>query len=657
MTAKANTQISYASVYAEALCPPPVMAMDTWADDRRRLPAVASPEPGKWRTDRVPFMREIMQALSAESVVEDVSLKKGTQISGTELGLNLIFYTVDHDPASIMVVVPTLKLAQKFSNIRLQPAIEIMPSLLEKFADRKSRDSGNTILEKSFDGGVLLLVGSESSSDLKSVPICILIMDEVDEYPLNLAGQGDTEALAIKRTQNYKSRRKIYRNSTPTLEGSSRIDRSFIKGDQRYYYLKCPHCGERQHLVWKNIRWNKDLPAAQQPASAYYACKHNGCSIEEHHKTKMLAEGKWIPHNPSAPESRRSYHINSLYSPLGWYSWAEAVQDWLDAQGDVEKLITFTNTVLAECWKDSVNDVSAAMLQGKAESYARGVVPRGALKLLGSVDIQKDRIEAFVYGVGRGEEQWFVDYEVFYGDPGIPCKKQKTDPDSPWDELDDWLQKPWQHELGAVMKVESYAVDTGYLAHDVYNYVRSHQREKAVAIKGAKQHDAPLIGRPKKMDINILGRVIKNGVDLYSVGTQGAKTTVYNRYQREETSGPGTIHFPDWLPFEIFEQLTAERLHRKYVNGYAVYAWAKVSSASRNEATDCIVYIQALIQKIGLHRYSKARWDTIEQGLMVTDLFSQPALPEAEPVALPADPPRAKIKKTKNSFTEVKPKW
>lgn len=648
--------ISYASVYAQSLCPPPVMSMDTWADNHRRLPAKASPEPGKWRTDRVPFMREIMQALSSDSSIEDVALMKGTQISGTELGLNLIFYTVDHDPTSIMAMLPTLKLAQRFSNIRLQPAIDIMPSLVEKFADKRSRDSGNTMLEKNFDGGVLILVGSESSSDLRSVPIGLLVMDEVDEYPMDVEKQGDPEQLAVKRTQNYKGRRKIYRNSTPTLEGSSRINKSFLRGDQRHYYVACPHCGEKQRLEWKNVRWNKSLPLDKQPASVYYACKHNGCSIEEHHKTKMLASGEWRAHNPEAPAHRRSYHINSLYSPLGWYSWEDAVQDWLDAQGDIELLKTFTNTVLAECWKESVNDVSAKMLQAKAENYPRGVIPKGGLKLVASVDVQQDRLEAYVYAVGRGEEMWFVDYEVFFGDPGMPCKKSKTDPESPWDELDDWLLKPWPHALGAMVSLDGYAVDTGYLAHDVYNYVRSHKKHKAIAIKGAQQLSAPVIGRPKKMDINHAGRIIKQGVELYSVGTQVTKTLIYNRYQREEAAGPGTIHFPDWLPFDIFEQLTAEKLNRSYKNGYAIYEWHKVSSATRNEATDCTVYCVAIIQKLGLHRYSAARWDEIEQSLMVTDLFSQPATPAAPATPAPVQANRV-IKKTNNQFTEVKTGW
>ena len=613
--------MSYAGAYAAALRPSPVMSMDTWADATRRLPAKASPEPGKWKTDRVPFMREIMQSLSSDSMVQDVSLMKGTQISGTELGLNLIFYTVDHDPTSIMVMLPTLTLAERFSKLRLQPAIDIMPSLEDKFADSRSRDSSNTILEKSFDGGFMVLVGSESASGLKSVPIGLLVMDETDEYPLNVEKQGDPEQLAIKRTQNYKSRRKIYRNSTPTVEGSSRIHKSFLRGDQRHYYVKCPHCGESQRLVWKNVRWNKSLPADKQPASVYYACKHNGCSIDERHKTKMLAEGKWIAHNPDAPSDRRSYHINSLYSPLGWYGWEDAVQDWLDAQGDLELLKTFTNTVLAECWKESVNDISAQMLQARAEPYERAIVVEGGLALVASVDTQDDRLEAYVYAVGRGDEQWLVDYAVIVGDPGI----SEGDKDSPWNELNDFLHKPWPHALGGAMKLEGYAVDSGgHFTHDVYSYVRKNKRHGAIAIKGSSTRNSPIIGRPKKMDIKTNGRTIKNGVELYQVGTDTAKSKIYNRYQREEKSGAGAMHFPDWLPFEIFEQLTAEKLVRRYQRGYAIYEWHKISSAARNEATDCTVYVQAVIEKIGLNRYSKARWDQIEQALRVTDLFAMP---------------------------------
>ena len=605
--------------------------MDEWADKYRLLSEKSSPEPGQWRTDRVPFMRSPMQDLSSHSDVQDVSLMKGTQISGTETGNNFVGYVIDHDPGPMMCVQPTLDMGKRYSRQRIAPMFNDMPRLAEKIATDRSRDSGNTMLEKDFAGGYLVITGANSATGLRSMPVRFLFMDETDAYPFDLDGEGDPEQLAIKRTQNF-SRRKILRVSTPTVDGMSRIQRSFNKGDQRYYYVPCPECGTEQHLKWPQIKWNKSLPRDQQPASVYYECEHCQHSISEHHKTDMLAVGQWGPHNPDAPSQRRSYHLNSLYSPLGWYSWEDAVQDWLDAQGDIELLKTFTNTVLAECWKESVNDVSAKMLQNKAEPYERGVVPEGGLVLVAAVDTQNDRLEAFLYAVGRGEEQWLVDYEVFFGDPGIAF----GDKNSPWDEVTDWLSQPWRHVSGGLLTVEGYAVDTGgNHTDDVYHYVRNHQRHGAIAIKGASQPNKPIIGRPSWMDIDWRGRMYKHGVQLYPVGTDTAKSLLYNRYQREEKSGPGTMHFPDWLPFEIFEQLTAEKLIRQYKNGFAVYKWNK-SSAARNEATDCTVYVQAVIQKLGLHRYSASRWDELEQSLRTTDLFAQSAQPLMKaPVRVP----------------------
>ncbi len=644
---KIRDGVGYAINYSIGLCPPPVMYMDEWADSNRRLSEKASPEPGLWRTSRVPFMREIMRALSSESDVEDVGLMKGTQISGTEVLLNTVLYVVDHDPTSMMIVLPTLGMAKRFSRQRLKSSIDIMPSVQEKIADEKSRDASNTMLEKDFDGGYMILTGAESATGLRSAPIGVLVLDEVDAYPLDVEGEGDPEQLAIKRTQNYKGRRKIYRNSTPTIDEMSRIQKTFLKGDQRYYYVPCPECGAEQHLQWPQIKWDKSLPRDKQPASVYYECEHCQHHIHEHHKTDMLAAGQWVPHNPDAPSQRRSYHLNSLYSPLGWYSWEDAVQDWLDAQGDIELLKTFTNTVLAECWKESVNDVSAKMLQNKAEPYERGVVPEGGLVLVAAVDTQDNRLEAYLYAVGRGEEQWLVDYEVFLGDPGIPSGEKN----SPWSEVTDWLSQPWRHASGASLTVEGYAVDTGgHHTDDAYHYVRHHQRHGAIAIKGASQRNKPIISRPSWIDMDWRGKTYKRGVQLYQVGTDTAKSLLYNRYQREEKTGPGTMHFPDWLPYEIFEQLTAEKLVRRYKNGFAIYEWAK-SSATRNEATDCTVYVQAVIQKLGLHRYSEARWTALEQSLSAIDLFSQPkqVITTPKPARMPST--------TNSGFKEVTASW
>lgn len=635
---------SYKDHYADAICPPPVMPIAEWADKYRRLPEKASPEPGLWKTDRVPFMREIMEVLSPESDIEFVDLMKGTQIAGTEVGLNLVLYTIDHDPTSMMIVVPTLGMGKRFSRQRLKASIDVMPKVKAKIADERSRDSSNTMLEKDFDGGYLVIAGAESAAGLRSAPIGVLVLDEKDAYPLDVEGEGDPEQLAIKRTQNYKGRRKVYGNSTPTTEGVSRIEKGFTRGDQRYYHVPCPHCGTKQKLVWAQIKWDKRLPREQQPESVYYECI--GCHepIREHHKAFMLADGEWVPENPLAPRNRRSYHISSLYSPLGWYSWVDAVTDWLAAQGNVELLKTFLNTVLAELWKESVNNVDARALQQRAEAYPLGTVPKKGLVLIAAVDTQDDRLECFVYAVCRAEEMWLVDYAVFYGDPGVLpelCLDSAEVPEgqkSPWDELNDWLLKDWPHASGAAMNVEGYAVDTGgHYTNAVYQYVRHHQRFGAIAVKGASVGGKPILGRPKYVDIDWRGRIYKRGVQLFLVGTDTGKDTIYNRFNAEAREGPGVIHFPDSLPFEIFEQLTAEKKHRKYKKGYAVYEWVN-PSGMRNEALDCLNYVLAVAQKLGLHRYSKDRWERLERSLAEIDLFSVPQGTQATKAAAKKPP-------------------
>jgi len=625
--------------FGEGLLPDEPLDVDDYADKYRKLSEKSSPEPGQWKTSRVPFVREIMKALSTSSDVQDVSLMKGTQISGTETGNNFFCYVVDHSPGPMMIVQPTLDMAKRYSRQRLTPMIADMPSLSEKIADSKSRDGGNTLLEKNFMGGYLVITGANSSTGLRSMPVRYLFMDETDTYPFDLDNEGDPEQLAIKRTQNF-SRKKILRVSTPTIDGMSRIQKAFKRGDQRYYHVPCPHCGGDQKLVWKNIKWNKALPRNEQPDSVFYECMHCHQPIQEHHKTAMLDAGRWIAENPDVSQYRRSYHISSLYSPLGWYSWREAVEDWLNAKNDVELLKTFTNTVLAEVWKESVNDVEAKMLQGKAEPYEMGIVPQGGLILFSGCDTQDDRLESYVYAFGRGEEAWLIDYEVFLGDPSIP----ETEPDSPWTEMKEWLIKPWLHASGAYLTVDCSLVDSGgHYTHDVYKFCRDNKHLGFIAGKGASQRNKPIINRPSKVDIDWRGRLIKRGLDLYQVGTDTAKSMIYSRFLRDK-GGAGAIHYPDALPLEIFEQLTSEKLVRRYKKGFAIYEWVK-NSAARNEALDCTVYMFAAAQKKGVHRWSNKRWDELEAKVqsVMGDLFA----------------PRISAKKAtqSNNFGESKGSW
>ena len=80
--------------------PPPDLQIDSWSDQYRKLSSESSAEPGQWRTDRVPFQREIMKVINDPNV-EEVTFIKSAQVGATELLLNTIGYFIDQEPAPI----------------------------------------------------------------------------------------------------------------------------------------------------------------------------------------------------------------------------------------------------------------------------------------------------------------------------------------------------------------------------------------------------------------------------------------------------------------------------------------------------------------------------------------------------------------------------
>ena len=331
--------------YVEGLRPDPREPMSEWADKYRVLNQTYAAEPGRWRTERTPYLREIMDAFSPTARCEFVAVMKGAQLGFTEILTNMLGYIIHRAPGPAMMVQPTQNLAKRFSKQRLATMIDDVPVLRGKVADPRARDSGNTTMAKNFDGGVLFLAGANSAADLRSAPVRYLLLDEVDAYPYDVDDEGDPIELAVNRTKTF-ARRKVLIGSTPTVKDVSRVEREFLKGDQRFFEVPCPHCETPQALEWQHVKWDKDEHDQHDPETAFYACPHCGGKIEEHHKKPMLAQGQWVARKPenNLSDRRRSYHINSLYSP--WESWASLVYKFLDAQRDPHLLKTFINTAL-----------------------------------------------------------------------------------------------------------------------------------------------------------------------------------------------------------------------------------------------------------------------------------------------------------------------
>ncbi len=336
------------ATWRRAMRPDPSMTVSEWADRYRVLSQRSSAEPGRWRTDRTPYLREVMDCLSPSSPIERVVMMAGAQLGKTESGNNWLGYIVHQAPGPTMAVAPTVELAKRSSRQRIEPLLTESPALRDLVAPARSRDSGNTVLSKDFPGGILVMTGANSAAGLRSMPVRYLFLDEVDAYPPDADGEGDPVGLAIKRTSTF-ARRKILMVSTPTTAGLSRIETAFLESDQRRFFVPCPHCGAFQVLRWERVRWS-DLGIP--PEQAVYLCEACEQPIENHAKGGMLPRGEWRA-TAEGDGKTAGFHLSSLYSPPGWYSWGEAASDFVKAGKNPNRLKVWTNTVMGMPFREA----------------------------------------------------------------------------------------------------------------------------------------------------------------------------------------------------------------------------------------------------------------------------------------------------------------
>ena len=525
--------------WRDGLTPDPLLTVSEWADRYRVLSQRASSEPGRWRTERAPYLREIMDCLSPLSPFQRVVFMKGSQVGGSECGNNWIAYVIHQAPGPMMAVAPTVELAKRNSKQRLDPLIEESEVLRERVKERRSRDSGNTVLSKEFPGGVLILTGANSAVGLRSMPARYLFLDEVDGYPGDVEGEGDPILLAERRSATFQ-RRKILLVSTPKTKGLSRIEREYGQSDQRRFFVPCPHCGEHQMLELQNLRWPEG-----RPREAEYACSACGALTGERHKTWMLEHGEWRP--TGVGDGRTAgFHLSSLYSPVGWFSWADAAEMYEQARKVPDLMKGFVNTVLGLPFEEEAEAPEWQRLYERRETNRIGIVPEPGLFLTAGVDVQKDRLEVEIVAWGRGKESWSVDYRVIEGD---------TARAEVWAKLDALLDKDWPHASGHTLPIRVMCVDAGYATQDVYAWVRQHpqgswgpagavarQPRTAVAVKG-RDRDTALLLSVSKADAG--GR--RRGLRVWSVGTPVAKGELY-RWLKLEWPTRGSVRGRGGLP-------------------------------------------------------------------------------------------------------------
>jgi len=572
----------------DGLKPSPILTVSEWADRNRELSPLASSEPGQWRTSRTPYLKKIMDCLSVHSGYKKIIVEKGAQLGFTEAGNNWIGYIIDNCPAPTLMVLSTDETVRRNSKTRVDPMIQASPNLRTKVHEYKANSGENTITQKNFPGGILIMTGANSSSGLRSMPIKNLFLDEVDDYPIDVNEQGSPIELAEVRTNTFANR-KVFIISTPTIKGCSAVDDEISETDKNKFSVPCPFCGAYHFLEFSNLRWNKG-----DYANVKMKCPNCGELIDEHYKTSMLAAGKWIPTDTEKINGDTiGFIISSLYSPFGWFSWASAAREYDKAAEDPNKMKVFVNTVLGEPFEESGEAPAWHNLYNRRELYAQNSVNDNVVMLTCGVDIQKDRIELEVVGWCLDKSSYSIDYRVLLGNTTLP---------DVWHQLDDVLHETWTKDNGSEIAICKMAVDSGYNTTEVHDFCRQ-RPGLAIPIKGQPSLGLP-VSPPKQIDYSRNGKKIGR-LKQWNVGVNKLKAELYSWLNIEPISDkenniiypPCYCHFPQYAQ-NYFEGLTAEQWIEKR------QLWVK--KYERNEPLDCRIYARAASVVMGLDRMSSS---------------------------------------------------
>ncbi|MGH7873000.1 MAG: phage terminase large subunit family protein, partial [Candidatus Binatia bacterium] len=551
--------------------------MSEWADQYRFLSPESSAEPGRWYTGRTPYLREPMDEVTNPDT-ETVVIMSSVQVGKTEFCLNATGYFMHQDPSPILLIEPTLEIAEAYSKDRLSTMIRDTPVLADLVKETKSRDSGQTILHKLFPGGHVTLGGSNSPSGLSSRPIRILICDEVDRYAVSAGAEGAPISLATRRTTTFWNRKKIF-VSSPTTKNISNIEAAFKASDQRYYHVPCWACKTAQVLKWAQVKWEE-----RRPETALYVCEHCGAGWSDAQRAEAVMEGQWIA--TAEFNGVAGFHIWEAYNP--WVRLREIVAHFLQAyeqqeKGNIEPMKAFVNTSLGETWEEKGESRDPDALLKRQENYTADRIPWRVLYLTAGVDVQDDRLEVEIVGWrserrNDPEESWGIEVIILYGDPA------KSDI---WEELDEILLREWTTEDGRRLRLGAVGVDSGgHHTDSVYKFCTRRIGRHVYAIKGMagiRPIWPPRVGRSR----------LYKGHRVSIVGVDTAKDAIYARL-RIDKEGPGYCHFPIAYNKDFFKQLTSEKVHTRFVKGHPVREWHKPPGV-RNEALDRRAYALAVL--------------------------------------------------------------
>lgn len=599
-----------------------VMSPSRWAETKRYLPPSSTSLPGYYRFDVAPYMREIIDCLSPESDVRHVTLQKGVQVGATTVLENVIGFYIDViKTAPMMLVTADAELAKMRIESFIVPMLKFsgLDHLIKSLDEQNPRKTGRTDKKYEWEGGGFLIpLGAINANKLRSIPIQILLRDEIDGWPDNVGKDGDPVQLSADRTAAYEASRKIFDCSTPLVQGTSKIARLYRAGDQRKYFVRCLSCGHPQALRWRvtdgdtgqrgGIVWEM-AEGRLVEGSVRYLCERCGHAHVNADKPRLFApdNAEWRATATSENAHHRSYHLSALYSPVGMQTWEACAVKWIGAWDDENNrardnllLQVFYNNVLGEAFAMRGQRLRFDVISThRRHVYRLGEIPnQWAAEFCGSpvlivtcaVDVHLDNLAVAVIGWCRGRRAILIDYWRFRGEV------ESLDDAATWGRLKTLIdEKEYTADDGRTYRVQLTFIDSGYLPDHVLRFVEP--LEAAYPLRG---RDAP----PKGAPVKEFWTWESNGIRGFGANVDMYKDRWSSALRREwdglGVQPEGHFNAPLDMTDAQLKELTVETRREKTdpETGRGLgFRWHRPSGAD-NELWDLLIYNNAALDVI-----------------------------------------------------------
>jgi len=600
--------------------------IDEWADRFFVLPRETSAEYGPWSTDRTPYLRRPLRCLSPQSQTKKVTMVTGTQLGKTTVGLIWSMYSAERNPGPGSYIRETEDAAIEFSQEKYKPTSLACPCLHSILGTGRPKGLTFTDTNKHYPGGFTIFGSVGSVINLVGKSLRDVICDEVDEYQRDVRGRGSVLDALGHRQDTFSAIKKMLLTSVPKIKETSLIWPLLEQGTNERFYLPCPICNpdnwvnRRFKIEFEDIKFSKDNldPHTGYPIDVWLQCPHCGEQIDEKLKTWMLLRGTWMARDPNGElyepgdQEHVSFRLPSFYSPLGFFSWHDAVRAFFDYKRSLDplKLQAFENQICAKTYSLAGKDINDRALASHVEEYINeetGEVvdaPAGVLAITMGADVQGDRIECEVVGWGLFGESWSLDYQIYRGNTEFIGDRNYRDPTTdeltPWGLFDQYHQQRFRHASGRMLSIECTLIDANYRAEPVNAYCKENEGRRIYPVIGKARWGKGFIVRPKK-------RNERWGTWTVFVNTYEIKDCLYQWFSLDN-HGPGYCHFPN-KPFydsKYFKGLTCENRETKLVGGVK-QLYFKNPSGARNEPFDVRVYAFAALEFSGINLQLRAR--------------------------------------------------